>query len=462
MAVFGVPALHEDDALRAVRAAAELRERLAALDDELERDHGVTLSVRTGVNTGEVVTGTAERLATGDAVVVAQRLEAAAAPGEVLLGEPTYRLVRDAVEAEDAGPLELKGKSGPVGAYRLVAVRPGAPGVQRRLDSPLVGRERELRRLEDAFESAAARRSLRALHRARRGRRREVEARRRARRLGRRASPRAHRPLPAVRRGHHLLGAGRAAPRSRRDRRARHAGVHAREARRARAAARTRSASRPSSHRHSGWRRAASGELPWAARRLLESLARDRPLVLVLDDVHWGEQAFLDLVEHVADWTRDAPLLLVCVARPELLDGRPTWGGGKLNATTLLLEPLSDDETGALLANLLGGGQPADALRRRVVEAAEGNPLYVEELLAMLLEDGVVGRDNGAWVAHGDLGAVQVPPTITALLAARLDRLELPEREVLERAAVEGKVFHRGAVAELSHELSLATAFPAD
>ena len=134
MAVFGVPVLHEDDALRAVRAAAELRERLAALDDELDRDHGVTLTVRTGINTGEVVAGTAERLATGDAVVIAQRLEAAAPPGGILVGEPTYRLVRDAVEVEPAGTLELKGKAEPVAAYRLVSVRAGAPGTERRLD----------------------------------------------------------------------------------------------------------------------------------------------------------------------------------------------------------------------------------------------------------------------------------------------------------------------------------------
>ena len=157
MAVFGVPVVHEDDALRAVRAAAELRERLGALNEELERDHGVTLTVRTGVNTGEVVAGTAERLATGDAVVVAQRLEAAAPPGQVLVGETTYRLVRDAVEAEPAGRLALKGKSEPVSAYRLVAVRAGAAGSARRLDSPLVGRARELRRLRDAFEAAEAR-----------------------------------------------------------------------------------------------------------------------------------------------------------------------------------------------------------------------------------------------------------------------------------------------------------------
>jgi len=159
MAVFGVPVLHEDDALRAVRAAAELRESLAALDADLERELGVTLTVRTGVNTGEVVAGTAERLATGDAVVVAQRLEAAAAPGDVLLGEATHRLVRDAVEVEAAGALELRGKLEPVEAYRLLAVRPNEAGVGRRLDAPLVGRERELRRLTDAFESAVARRS---------------------------------------------------------------------------------------------------------------------------------------------------------------------------------------------------------------------------------------------------------------------------------------------------------------
>jgi len=154
MAVFGVPTLHEDDALRAVRAAAELRERLSDLNVELERDWGIRLETRTGVNTGEVVTGSAETLVTGDAVNVAARLEQVAAPGEVLLGATTYTLVRDAVSVESVEPVKLKGKREPVPAYRLLQVRPGAVGRERRMDSPMVGRERQLALLLRAFDNA--------------------------------------------------------------------------------------------------------------------------------------------------------------------------------------------------------------------------------------------------------------------------------------------------------------------
>jgi tetratricopeptide (TPR) repeat protein len=173
-------------------------------------------------------------------------------------------------------------------------------------------------------------------------------------------------------------------------------------------------------------------EIAWAFRKLLESQAGERPLVVVFDDLHWGEPTFLDLVEHVADLSRDAPILLLCMARPELLDARPSWGGGKLNATNVLLEPLAPEETSELIAAL--SERTSEELRSRIVHAAGGNPLFVEEMLAMS-EEG---------------GEVAVPPTIQALLAARLDQLDPAERGVLERGAVEGQVFHRGAVLALA------------
>ena len=185
-------------------------------------------------------------------------------------------------------------------------------------------------------------------------------------------------------------------------------------------------------------------------RKLFETLARQRPLVLVLDDIHWGEATFLDLVDHIADWARDAPMLLLCMARPDLLDVRPAWGGGKLNATTVLLEPLGGSEIGRLLGNLLAGGELASTIRERITAAAEGNPLFVEEMFGMLVDEGLLQRDNGHWAASADLSSVPVPPTIRALLAARLDQLGQDERAVIERAAVEGQVFHRGAVAALA------------
>ena len=193
-------------------------------------------------------------------------------------------------------------------------------------------------------------------------------------------------------------------------------------------------------------------ELFFATRRLFESVAREQPLVVVFDDVHWAEPTLLDLIDHISDLSRDAPILLVCLARPELLDARPAWGGGKMNATSVLLEPLAGPDTELLLSNLLGETELAEEARARILEAAEGNPLFIEEMLEMLIDDGLLERRNGSWVATQDLTDLDVPPTIHVLLAARLDRLSGEERSVVERAAVEGKLFHRGAVAELSSD----------
>src|SRR5712691_11468365 len=186
------------------------------------------------------------------------------------------------------------------------------------------------------------------------------------------------------------------------------------------------------------------GETFWAVRRLFEALARRRPLVAVIDDIHWAEPAFLDLVEHLTDWIRDAPVLLLCLARPDLVETRPSWGGGKLNATTILLEPLSEYEADALIENLPGGRGLTDDMRMRLAEAAEGNPLFLEQTLAMLREEDPEGR------------RLPVPPTIQALLEARLDRLPGGERIVLERAAVVDRDFRRSALAELAAELPQA------
>jgi tetratricopeptide (TPR) repeat protein len=178
---------------------------------------------------------------------------------------------------------------------------------------------------------------------------------------------------------------------------------------------------------------AQAGEIAWGFRKLLEHEAQEQPLVCLLDDLHWAEETLLDLVEHVADLSRDAPLLLLCMARPELLERRPSWGGGKLNATTVLLEPLDAVETEQLIAEL---GGVDDQLRNRILQVAEGNPLFLEEMLGLVHESGAA--------------EVEVPPTIHALLAARLDQLDPDERSVLERGSVEGRTFHRGSVAALS------------
>ena len=186
-----------------------------------------------------------------------------------------------------------------------------------------------------------------------------------------------------------------------------------------------------------------------AVRTLFEGLARQRPLVLVFDDIHWGAATFLDLIEHLSDWSRGASILLICIARPELLDLRPGWGGGKLNATSALLEPLSAEQCSALIENLVGQAELAESVRDRIADTADGNPLFVEEMLSTLVDDGLLVDQKGRWTARGDISKIRVPPTIQALLAARLDRLGEDERAVIERGAVQGKVFFEDAVAAL-------------
>ena len=456
MAVFGIPRLHEDDALRAIRAAAGMREALEALNLELEREHGVGIAARIGVNTGEVVAGdpsAGQRLVTGDAVNVAARLEQAASPGEIFLGESTYRLVRDAVEVDEVAALDLKGKEEPVPAHRLVTVLADVAGHERHLDSPMVGRGKELEMLDRALERAITERTSRLftlLGSAGVGKSRLV---------GEFLSGSAG--SATVLRGRCLsYGEGITFfPLAE----VIHQAADILEGEPP-AAARAKLASflaeTPDGERISGLVGGLFGWGPpgatedafWAVRKVLEHLARERPVVVVFDDIHWAEPTMLDLIEHLADWTRDAAVLLVCLARPELLDIRAGWGGGKMNASSILLEPLPSDEASLLVDNLLGRADIPQAARVRILEAAEGNPLFVEEMLAMLIDDGLLRFEDGEWRSVEDLANVTVPPTIHLLLAARLDRLDAEERAVIERGAVEGKVFHTGAVTTLSSD----------
>ena len=405
MAVFGAPTVHEDDALRALRAASDLRAALASLNDELDRAYGVSLTLRTGVNTGEVVTGTDERLATGDAVNVAARLEQAAQPGEILIGDTTRRLARGAIDVEAVEPLSLKGKSDLVLAYRLVRVIEGAPAFERRLDAPLVGRRDELAILHGAFDRALSERHCRLV---------TVLGP-----PGIGKSRLAH-ELAVALAGEATVLLGRCLPYGE--------GITYwplveifRDAGADDELAAALSAGGPE-------------EISWSVRKALERRARERPVTLVIEDIHWAEPTLLDLLEHLVDWTRDAPLLLLCLARPDLVDLRPAWGS-QSHAQALTLEPLSHGESDELVENLLSRSELAVATRARISEVAAGNPLFVEQLLVMLVEGG---------------DPEHVPATIQALLAARLDSLPDDERVVLERASVVGLDFEWEALGEIA------------
>ena len=189
----------------------------------------------------------------------------------------------------------------------------------------------------------------------------------------------------------------------------------------------------------------------WAIRRFFEVLARERPLVIVVDDLHWAEQTFLDLIEHLVDFSSGYPIMVVGTARPELLDARPGWGSGKPNATTIALEPLSEAESREMILNLLDRLPLSPAVEARITRAVDGNPLFTEELVAMLVDEELLRRNEEGWVARADLSELPVPSTINALLAARLEGLPSLERAILTAAAVEGAFFHRSAVSELTH-----------
>jgi class 3 adenylate cyclase len=443
MAVFGVPVAHEDDALRACRAALEI------LGSGTHAGHPaslVSLAVRIGIETGEVVVGDPGRgstFASGVAVNLAARLQDAASSGQCLLGPQCHRLVRDVVATEPVHDLVLKGFADPVTAYLLSAVIDDADAFAAQPVARLVGRSHELGLLRQAFDRAAGDRTCQlatVLGTAGAGKTRlateflsgvEADAtvlRGRCLSYGEGVT---YWPLVEIVR----QAAGLTGNESPDEARARI------------------SALLPSDEeaRHVvelvapaaglGGSPGTVDDTAWALRRLMEALAAHQPLVLLVDDLHWAEPGLLSIINGLSDWSRDAPILILVLARPELLDDVPDWGAGKMNAVAALLEPLHDDEVEELTRDLLHGRPISAGIVERVRQTAGGNPLFVEQLLATMVEEGLPD-DN-----HADL---QVPPTIVALLTARLDRLSSTERAILVAASVVGQAFYRAAVAELA------------
>ncbi|MHB8959655.1 MAG: BTAD domain-containing putative transcriptional regulator [Candidatus Limnocylindrales bacterium] len=430
LGVFGVPVVHEDDALRAVRAAAEMRDAVGALSAVLARERGVTFELRLGVDTGLALTGTAESPVVGKVLSVAAELEQVAQAGEILLGAETVRLLAPVLEAEPRPPVAVRGESKPVTAFRLQQLAADAQDIGRPpLDLVFVGRAAELKALRAAFDQAVAERGPQlvtvvgepGIGKTRLLAEIAAELAGEARVLGGRCLPYGdgitYWPLVGLLRG--LGGPDALAELLAFD----DQGGQVRELLLGAVGVADQAGS--------------VEEVQWAVRRLFEALGRDRPLVVVLDDLHWAEPAFLQLVEYLASCSRGAPILLLGAARDELLETRPAWALPRPGALILPLRALSEPEAQALIDQAIAGPGLSGPRRAQIAGAAAGNPLFLEQLLA---------HETGGGEPAEELA---LPPTIEALLAARLDRLPTAERDLLERAAVEGVVFHRGAVTAL-------------
>jgi class 3 adenylate cyclase/tetratricopeptide (TPR) repeat protein len=454
MAVFGIPVLHEDDALRAVRAAAAIPATVSELNDRLGPRSGVRLQVRVGISTGSVVTGAGagpggQRLATGDAVNLASRLQGLAEPGGIVMAEATHRLVRDAVRADRLDPVTVKGKSESMRPWRLRAVDATA-GRRVRTDAPLVGRDGELAGLADAFAGAVAdgapRRRV-VVGAAGVGKSRVI-----AEFLTRLP------PGTTVLRGRCLSYGQGISFWPVREMLAPVAGWTGNETAVAavakladllpgRADAQE-IAERVGQLLGLGAATAGLQETFWALTTLLDELAGWAPVVVVADDLHWAEPTYLDLLDHLST-AATGPVLLLGGTRPDVFEQRPDWAADE----RIVLDALDTEGSARLLAGLLAPGDPPPQVIEHVLAAAEGNPLFVEQLVATLVDDGTLARDaGGAWMINRHLEPGLLPDTIGSLLAARLEHLDQAEQLALGAGAVVGRVFWRGAVAELARE----------
>ena len=448
LGTFGVPEAHEDDTLRAVRAAVEMREAAAELDREID-DPVVRILVRIAIDCGEVFADQASATdgrIVGDVFNTAARLEAAAQPGDVLVSAAAERMLRGRVDLLSLGPIELKGKADPVHAHKVLAVR----AVPARIETPLVGRDRHLTVLRQALQEAIEDHACVLV---------TVLAP-----PGVGKSRLAATFADAVRERTTVLvgqtpsyGDGVTfAPLV--ELLSQAAGLPSGDAEEVATALRERLSVQPDGAAVGdrlaqvlGVGEALASDASWAVRRLLEVLAFEQPVLVVLEDVHWAEPQMLDLADAVIERVH-GPVLFLCLARPELLEQRPSWAAGKPRVLTTTLPPLSPEDARRVAGLLLGPQTPASVVDR-VCQAAEGNPLYLEQLTAMLADRGLLVE--GRWAGSED-AEVEIPATLQALLAARLDRLEPTPRMVLERASVEGRRFRIAALRALAPDLGSA------
>jgi class 3 adenylate cyclase/tetratricopeptide (TPR) repeat protein len=427
LAAFGIPQAHEDDAERAARAALGMRDAIRELD----------LEVRVGIEAGEVVVDEADStFATGEAVNLAARLQQVAMPGEILVGPTAHRLARGRLVVEDAGPLELKGMGAALRAWRVISA---VDGTHVHVSAPLVGRETELELLQHTYERTMrdGRAHLFTIYGEpgvgkSRLVREFVDSVDGASVLKGRCLPYGESvtywPLAEMIKS--AVGITDDEPLE--------------EAFEKLRACCEDDAVADLIGLASGLLEAVEGErspqeISWAAREVMYTLGDVQPLILFFEDIHWAEEPMFDLIEHLADWVK-APLLILCLARPDLLDVRPGWGGGRVRSTAIELEPLSEEESHELVTALVSDLADPPPLSEGLLDRTEGNPLFVEETIRMLAEGGDHNR---------------IPDTLQALIAARIDHLAPDAKALLQRAAVIGRVFWKGAIKHVAPNLEV-------
>jgi class 3 adenylate cyclase len=459
VALFGVPSAHEDDPNRALRSALRMGQALVRLNETLQRTHGLTLAMRMGVNTGEVIAKLdaqpGEVMVTGEAMTVAARLEQAADPGQVLISERLAKIAHG-FELVEVGELSLKGKARPVRSFRLVGVEPLSRIESRRPGAPIVGRRREVAQLESIYQAMAGelRPSLVTIY--------GEAGVGKSRLVAEFIEWSSRRPAPPS------IVSGRCLPYGEgvtywplAEILKQHAGVFdsdppqlalskiegaARELDLVGATAAlclTVGLQHPAASFDEMDPRQVRVEVRSAWVAYFSALARKAPTVAVIEDLHWAGGALLDLLEEIGEGA-DGALMIVCTARPELAERRPEWGGGSLNSTSMLLDPLTQDESGELVGLLLSGEELPKRVRDRVLERSGGNPFFLEEIVRHLIDQSTDAPDRDAAIAK-----VEIPDTVQGVLTARMDLLGRLERRVLQSAAVVGRSFWPGAVARL-------------